>query len=386
MRSILNRLSDIEAHRFDVIAAEKKKGKPLIVYNSTFVPEELIRAAGANTYLMCRGGEAAAAEMAIDYTLECINPMARASVSYISCGMDELAGMADMVVTAFSDSHMSRMSELLEYRGINVFKIGVPTDWQKKISFEYYLHSLKAMMKKVETITGREMDEKLARDYFMRSNRIKACTRRINALRKTDEIPLGIEDVVRLHHMSFVLNGAGEAGALEELVECLEKAPPVFEKDAPRLLMIMRAIPAGDYEILRIIDESGCPVVAEVMDECACVSDSDVELDGDLIENFAKSRYTMALPLNSFQPSWKIRFERICSLIKEYRVDGVIWYQLAYDEIYDMEYVCVSKWLGELNIPVTKIETDFDYTPEKLSAKKAQINSFIKNVKKRRCV
>ena len=63
-------------------------------------------------------------------------------MSYITGKMDSIASKADLVVTAFSDSHMSRMSELLEYKGINVFKVGVPVDWQRSISFDYYLSSL----------------------------------------------------------------------------------------------------------------------------------------------------------------------------------------------------------------------------------------------------
>ena len=47
-----------------------------------------------------------------------------------------------------------------------------------------------------------------------------------------------------------------------------------------------------------------------------------------------------------------------------------------------MEYTCVSKWLGEKGMPVLKIETDFDYSQDKLTAKRNQINSFINRIKK----
>ena len=382
IKNIFDKLSDIEEQRQNEIAQQKKEGVPLVVYNSTFVPEEIIRAAGANTYLLCRGGESAPAAAAINDTLECINPLARASVSYIAGKMDSIASKADLVVTAFSDSHMSRMSELLEYKGINVLKVGVPVDWQRSISFDYYLSSLRTMQRRVEELTGEKTDIELARENFARSNRIKACSRRIKELRKADSVPLRLEDVVRLHHMGFLFNTADAVDTLEAYVDELGNAPSLFDKDAPRLLMIMRAVPAGDYSLLKLIDETGCPVVAEVLDECACVSDSDVELEGDLLQNFARSRYSLALPLNSFQPSWKIRYARICELISEYRISGVIWYQLAFDEIYDMEYTCVSKWLGEKGMPVLKIETDFDYSQDKLTAKRNQINSFINRIKK----
>lgn len=166
IKNIFDKLSDIEEQRQNEIAQQKKEGVPLVVYNSTFVPEEIIRAAGANTYLLCRGGESAPAAAAINDTLECINPLARASVSYITGKMDSIASQADLVVTAFSDSHMSRMSELLEYKGINVFKVGVPVDWQRSISFDYYLNSLRTMQRRVEELTGKKTDMELARDIL----------------------------------------------------------------------------------------------------------------------------------------------------------------------------------------------------------------------------
>ena len=384
MKDTFDRLALAAQAGLDKITEEKNEGKTLIVYNSTFVPEELIRATGANTYLLCRGGEAAPAQAAIEYTLECINPLARAYVGYLACGMDRLASMADLVVTAFSDSHMSRMSELLEYKGINVFKIGVPSDWQKKIAFDYYLHALRGMLSRVEETCGCRVDMELAREYFSRSNRVKAALRRVNNLRKSSRIPIGAENIARLNSLSFILNSTGKVEELETFVMALEKAEPVFNEDAPRLLLISRAAPSGDGALLRLLDESGCPVVAELLDEGAFLSGGDVELEGDLLENFAKSRYTRALPANSFQPSWKTRFERVQGLIEEYRISGVVWYQLAYDEIYDMEYSCAAKWLEELGIPLLKLETDYDYIPEKLAVKRSQINSFVKTVKKRR--
>ncbi len=383
-QEFFNRLSDIEQKHIQRMEDEKRQGKPLVAYSSTFVPAELIRAAGANAFMICRGGEYAPAEAAVNDTLECINPLARASVSYISGMTDGPESKADLVVTAFSDSHMSRMSELMEYKGINVFKIGVPVDWQKKISFEYYLGSLRAMLVRVSELTGHEPDMTLARSYFELSNRLKACMREVKELRRRDVVPMKFEEIAKLHRMSFLLNDEEAVRALEDYVAAAKSAPALFDEGEPRLMIIMRAVPAGDYDILRIIDDTGCPVVAEVLDECACVSDSDVDLDGDLIENFARSRYSMALPLNSFQPSWRIRFERIRTLIEEYRISGVVWYQLAHDEIYDMEYSCVSKWLGEMGVPSVKLETDYDYSPEKLTAKRNQINSFIKRVKKAR--
>ena len=355
-----------------------KNARPLVAYNSSFIPVEAIQACGADTFLVSHGGDAGAASTVDEYTIECINPLSRANVSYVINGMDGASREKELIVSAFADNHGGRMSELLEYMGKNVCKIGIPTDWQKDIAFGYYLNALHRMLARVEELTGQEMDREAAAENFTRSNRINELFRRMNRLRKTDRVPIGIEDMILMHHRSLQLSGDRLEAALENAVERLEKAEPRFAPDAPRLILMGRTVAVGDYELLRMIDETGCPVVAEILDETARVLDSDVEPDGDLLESFAKSRYLGRLPTNTFQPSWKQRFEKLRSVIEEYRADGVIWYQIANDEIYDMEYSCVEKWLKEMGIPSVQLETDFNYQSEKQSIRKSRLNSFIK--------
>ncbi len=382
MEAVLKGLEDIAEAKLGRMATEKREGKPLIVYNSTFIPAELIRAAGANAYLLCRGGDDAPAKAALDYTLECINPLARACVGYIASGMDSLAGMADLVITAYSDSHMCRMSELLEFRGIDVFKVGVPVDWQEKTSLDYYLNALKNMLRRVERVTGRPADMDRAREEFALSNRVKLCCRRMEEIRRRDAVPIGLESVMRLHGIGALLTEEREICELESFTEALASAPPIFQQDAPRLLAVMRSAAVGDYGVMRLIDESGCPVVAELIDECG-IPAVPVPPEGELLESFARSRYSMTLPVCAFQPSWQLRFQHILELINEYGIDGVIWYTLANDEIYDMEYTCAARRLSEMRIPSVKLETDFDYSSDKQAARKTQLHRFVRSLKKR---
>lgn len=384
METILKALNERQEARLQVIAEEQKSGKPLVMYNGSFVPEELIRASGANACLLCHGGDREAAEAALDYTVECINPLARSYIGNIIAGRYPLTDSADLLVMAFADNHIGRMSELLEYKNVNVCKIGVPPDWQKKIAFDYYLNGLKKMLNRVETLTGHAADQALAAQYFARANRVNGAFRRINAARMGDNVPIGIEDMLRLHHLSFVLNGEEDVRMFETLAEKLEQAAPRFDPKAPRLLLMGRAVAVGDYKILRMLDESGCPVVAEILDEGVRVLDADVDPEGDLLTGFAVSRFSKHLPIDMFQPSWKIRFDHLSRLLEEYRIDGVVWYQLAHDEVYDMEYSCVAKWLKECRMPLVRIETDYDYSTDKTAARKRRLNSFLKAAKEHR--
>lgn len=377
MESLLEELDLLFSEELARIKTDRDS-KALVAYNSCFIPAEIIQACGADTFFVSHGGDMSAAEMLDEYTIESINSLSRANVGYVLNGMDGISRERELIVSAFADNHGGRMSELLEYMGKNVCKIGIPTDWQKDIAFGYYLNALRRTIGRVEDLTGQKADRDAAAENFARSNRINELFRRMNRLRKTDCVPIGIEDVILMHHRSLQLSGERAEAVFENLVEVLEKAESRFAPDAPRLILMGRTVAIGDYELLRMIDESGCPVVAEILDETVRVLDSDVEPGGDPLESFAKSRYLGRLPTNTFQPSWKQRFEKLRSVIEEYKADGVIWYQLANDEIYDMEYGCVEKWLKEIGIPSVQLETDFNYQSEKQSIRKNKLNSFVK--------
>ena len=118
-----------------------------------------------------------------------------------------------------------------------------------------------------------------------------------------------------------------------------------------------------------------------MLDEGVRLTEKDVDTEGDLIENFARNRYLDTLPIDLFQPSWKQRFERIKELMAAGAVDGVIWYQLAFDEIYDMEYSCVAKWLGDMKVPLLKLETAYSYSREEMGPLMNRIENFVQNLK-----
>ena len=51
----------------------------------------------------------------------------------------------------------------------------------------------------------------------------------------------------------------------------------------------------------------------------------DIPTEGDVVEAYASAMYDNRVPQCLFQPAWETRFEHLKELIKEYRVDGVLW-------------------------------------------------------------
>ena len=381
MKEILKELDALSRARVKELAQAKKDGKSIIEYTGTFIPEELIRAAGAETFLMCRGGEPEPPDAILDYMLRFMNPLARSMAGFLELDLDPITPISDLLVTQQTDCHVGRVTELLEFKGVKVGKVGIPADWDRPYAFEYYVESLKKMLVQVEEITGKKVDWELAKTYFDKSNKINELFRKLNELRKKDNPPIGFTEIIRLHHYSFTVDADIMIEKLTELYNKLENAPGKFPEGAPRILVAGRAFAIGDYTVPRVLEESGGVIVAEMLDEGVRVIEKDVELEGDLLHNFAKNRYLDKLPIDLFQPSWDIRYEHIKKLIEEYKVDGVIWYQLSFDEIYDMEYACLAKWMAGGKTPLLKMESSYEYSRESMGPLTTRIESFIETLK-----
>lgn len=310
-----------------------------------------------------------------------MNPLARSLAGFMQLGLDPIMPISDLLVTQQTDNHIGRITELLEFKGIKVNKVGIPADWKTDGADAYYEQSLREMIAEVEKITGKTVDWDEAKKNVEKSNQINEWLRKINDLRKKDNPPIGLDDVIHLHHYSFIVDPDVMIEKLEIIYNKLTQAEGIFDADAPRLLFIGRALAIGDYTVPRIFEQSGGAIVAEYFDEGYRVLQKDVDTQGDLVHNFAQNRYVDTLPLSVMQPGWKERYSYFKQMIEDYRIDGVVWYQLCFDEIYDMECTCLAKWLEESKVPMLKLESSYEYSRESTGPLTTRIESFVESVK-----
>jgi benzoyl-CoA reductase/2-hydroxyglutaryl-CoA dehydratase subunit BcrC/BadD/HgdB len=61
----------------------------------------------------------------------------------------------------------------------------------------------------------------------------------------------------------------------------------------------------------------------------------------------------------------------------------VIWYELSFEEIYDLECSIISKAMAEMNIPLLKLESSYEYAREAMAPLTTRVESFIESIKQR---
>lgn len=380
MEKILAELAESAKKRPLKIKQQKEQGKKIIEYTGDFVPEELIYAADAEPYLMLRGGEPEPPEAVLEYMLRFMNPLARSMEGYEMLGLDPVTPMADLIATQITDCHVGRIAELMEFMKLPVYKVGVPNDWKKEIAKDYYHRSLEKFKDKLEEVIGREIDDADLANYIEKNNKIYALLREIDATRKNASPQISGYDFIRLNHYTFFIHPDTVIAKLEELLDKVQ-AEDGLGADKPRLLIAGRAIAIGDYTVMKLLESSGAVVVTEMMDEGIRPFKWDVATEGDLLANICQSRYIEKTPPTIFQPAWEDRLDYLKGLIAEYKVDGVVWYQLSFDEIYDMECSCLAQEFAALKVPFLKLESSYEYSREATGPLTTRIESFIASVK-----
>ena len=381
---IIKQLAEDARTRPEELKRAKGNGTKIVGYTGRFVPEELIYAAGAEPYFICRGGEPEPAEELLPYMLRIINPYARAQTGYHLLSVEPVIPMLDLIIAECSDCHYTRLADVMEYFKLPTARLGIPADWTKSISFDYYHRGLVKLKEKLEALTGNEISEAKLNKATESLNKIRNVLSKIGDLRKQQPPPIGGYDLIQLNHYSFYCDLEKQTERLNKLYLELKSNGKPFPEDAPRLLLAGRVVTVGDYVLSKLIETAGGVVVAEFLDEGTRLGQWEVETEGDILQNIAKTYFLQRTPPSIFQPAWEDRLEYLKKLIKDYKIDGVVWYQLSFEEIYDMECSIVSRAMDEMKMPFLKLESSFEYSREAMGPLTTRVESFIQSIKMKR--
>ena len=90
--------------------------------------------------------------------------------------------------------------------------------------------------------------------------------------------------------------------------------------------------------------------------------------------------FTMREPPAWFRPS-RERLDFLIKLAKEFKVDGVIWYQLMYREAYDLEsYYFPDMLKKETGLRMLRIESDYDAA--EIGPFRTRVETFIETIRR----
>lgn len=166
-----------------------------------------------------------------------------------------------------------------------------------------------------------------------------------------------------------------------EMKQRLEQGRFVSRKNQPRILVTGSPIAFPNIKVPLLIEEMGGVFAADetCMGERGLydpVSVIDPSFDGMM--RALASRYTKPCTCSVFVDNSQ-RIYRIKQMIKEHKIQGVIYHVLRGCLVYDYEYQLMEEAMGKLDVPIIRVESD--YNEEDVEQLRIRIEAFIELIK-----
>jgi benzoyl-CoA reductase/2-hydroxyglutaryl-CoA dehydratase subunit BcrC/BadD/HgdB len=375
----MKRLSAHMAGRVTELTRMREKGTKLVGYApGGYMPEELVYACGAVPVGLIRGGDPEPVGESAAYVPRFIDTFCRAQIGYRMLGEEPLYQMIDLLVVPITDHNIKTIADCFNFfANANVFRFGVPHQ-KDEHAFEYYLAGLRKLKEKLEEFTGNKIDNGRLTEAIGLCNRMRGLLKDISLLRMSERPPITGREFVRLNHASFIADRPIFIDVLESTLRELRGKPPSGPK-GPRILLTGSTLAMGDYKVLEMAEEAGASIVIEEFAEGMRHYWENVQPDGDLVEALADRYFRRRVPPAWFRPS-RERLDYLIALARDFKVDGIIWYQLMYRSSYDIQAFYFEKMLRkEIDIPMLKVESDYDVSER--GPLRTRIETFVEIVK-----
>lgn len=348
----------------------KEQGKKVIGFFCSFVPVELVYAAGMLPVGLCSFTDETipAAESHLPKNL-C--PLIKASYGFILTDTCPYLYFSDLVVGETTCDGKKKMFELLgERKPTYVMQLPHSRDAG---ALAYWREQIIAFKEKLEEFFGITITEDAIREAIKMKNHEREVMRRYLDLGKLDPAPMtGYEMGTRIDAGSFSFDLNRRCQIVEDRTnevladwEANYKGKPSTK---PRLLVTGCPNTGVREKIIRVVEEMGATIVAfdtcnGNRDKIDLVDETNPDVYEALAIKYLHTNCSVMSPNDS-------RRENIARMIDEFHVDGVLEIILQSCHTYDVESYFIKRTVTEeKGIPYLAIETDYSLSD------KGQINT-----------
>lgn len=355
-------------------------GKVVGYFPGSYVPEELIYAAGAVPICLADGGDAMPMDASASVIPRNFCAFVRAQVGEKLLRRNPYYGVMDGFVAPVACQHLKKVAEIWEYDAdLKIVKLGVPLANTGAPDLEYYAAQLEKLKLWLEELTGNAIDDEKLWEAISVYNGLRRGLRKISSLRRSHDVRIGSSEFLRLNHASFYADPVVMMGALESTYGELVGNRGRATMEGPRLLLIGPNVGSGDYKVMDLVDAAGGSIVVELVDEGVRNYWKDIETQGDPIEALARGYLRDRVPCAFMIESAKCRLDFALNLIADFAAEGAIWYELLGCETYDSESYWFARELERRSVPCLVLESDYGMSES--GSLKTRIDAFIEMVK-----
>ncbi len=363
---------------------QRRAGKKIIGYFCMFAPTELILAADAIP-VRVNSGWYDTAKIGDRVVPVEVCPVVRSTIGAKMIGLSPYLELSDALISVLTCDGMTKLGEFIsDYKP--VWTMPLPRIKDSDQSMRFWSGEIKTMKGQIEALTGNKITAKKLRASIELIQKATRTFRRLQELRKGPPVIMGRDamlvnqtfmwdDIKRWTEKTDALCDELEKRVREKIWAC----PP----DTPRVMVTGTPMIWPDNWKLPTLVEEAYPMGVIVADEL-CSSErilyDPVGIDewsmDDMIHAISE-RYLMAstCPCFTSKDGNEDRINWLLNKVKEWKINGVIYYVVRGCMLYAMEYTRVKKVLDSINIPVYYLDTE--YTREDVGQMKTRVEAFL---------
>jgi benzoyl-CoA reductase/2-hydroxyglutaryl-CoA dehydratase subunit BcrC/BadD/HgdB len=383
-------ISNFFGQREKEIRKAKEEGKKVIGYTCMFAPIELILAADAIP-VRVNSGWYDTSKLGDRIVPVEVCPIIRSTIGAKMVGLSPYLELSDVIINIPTCDGMTKLGEILsDYKPI--WTICPPRIKDTPQSMAFWSEELKTVKTNIENLTGIKITEKRLRSAIELIQKATKAFRRLQDIRKGSPVIMG-RDVMLVNQTCMWDDIERWTQKINELCDELEQRVQqkmwVCPPDTPRVMVTgTPMIWPDNWKLPNIIEESN-PQGLLVADEL-CSGDrllyDPVGVDEwtmDDMFNAVAERYllTSTCPCFTSKDGNEDRINWLLDNLKEFKVDGVIYYVVRGCMLYAMEYTRIKRILDRKNVPIYYLDTE--YTREDVGQMKTRVEAFLEMLKAR---
>ncbi len=336
----------------------KEAGGKVVGYSCTFIPEEILHAAGVLPFRL-RGIGTTSLSIGDSYygavncsVPKCILQLAGQGSynfldgSIITNGCDSMRRLDECWRTAGKD-YPGTLPDYHEYFAVPHKSVDYSVD--------FYEEELRRMIGTLENHFKVKISDQALKKSIKLYNTVRKTLRKLDELRYRSDVAISGEDAMAVLIAAHAIPPERFMGLLEEIIEKLKAATSL--SDGKKRLMLMGSA-SDDLDFIRVIEDSGAIVVADTVCFGSRTYSSLVDEKADPVH--ALSAHYLN---NSICPRmlgyYKSRNAFVTALIKKAKVDGVILQNVRFCDLHGSENSIFERDFEAQGIPCLKLEREY---------------------------